>query len=71
MTANNNLSYGDYGYNQSGCSNNYSNFQTAAYSADPYSKINASGDGGLVHEQPFSSGNRFATDVWKSMWGSS
>ena len=62
MTADSNLSYRNYGDNQSGCSNNYSNFATSENSADPHSKINICGDAKLVNKQPFSSGNQSAGD---------
>lgn len=70
MTANDNLSYGDYGYNRSGCTDNYSNSTDTAYLADSYSTINSCGDGGLVNKQPCSSRNLFAMDVIKAMWRS-
>ncbi|PCH57214.1 MAG: hypothetical protein COC15_01590 [Legionellales bacterium] len=68
MSANDNLSYGDYGYNHSGSANNYSNFTDAEYSADPYSTKNIYGDGDFVDKQPFSPGNISFLDCIKEMW---
>ena len=69
MTANDNLSYGDYGHNQSGCSNNYSNFTDADDSADPYSTDNTNGDGRSVcDKQPFSTGNSSFVDCYTEEW---